>query len=155
MKNLILIVALTLLTGMTGLARADGVPLFTPAKANKALAQKYQSQLEWAGDTVTVKINPHALDSNVITVPIAGKTYRFVGRKTVSQMQVIENGQAAPHQMDSWSGDAGNLRVLLLSRTGDTVSGEISIDGDNYALMQDGMLIKRSSSRTPIQAVKK
>lgn len=143
MKHLFAVVVLML---VAGLARADGVPLFTAAPHNKALAQKY-AKTQWAGEMVTVKVNKFAIDSNVITVPIEGKEYRFIGSKKVVSMPAMEdNNKATMHYVDTWTGKAGPERTLNLSREGNSIGGQIQIDGRIYSLQPDGILVKSNTS---------
>src|SRR6186713_1890964 len=95
--------ALYALALVTGMAYAQsGVPLTTPA-APDARAEAKAREVG-AANVFPVKVNPAALESNIVTVTIEGKEYRFTGRKTPGQGTQHVNGKAVANTLETWTG---------------------------------------------------
>ena len=119
-----------------GLAHADGVPLLaTPAAFS---------------GTTSVKVNQFALDSQVITVQLEGKEYRFVGGLTgpMNVTTYVSGGRTVVDTSDRWLGGLdgpykdGANSMSLERYNGKEVTGTIYVRGQRYELMRGGVLMK-------------
>jgi len=131
------------------LAHADGVPLFTPAETvsedqlQRLEGHKSQS---WVVGIALVRTNPAAIDSNHITLQIAGKKYSFFGKKRPTQTYPyypVSNGPPVLIPSEPWIG-SGEVKgnVLRFSRTQGMIAGSISVDGKRYELVDDFALLE-------------
>ena len=125
-------------------AFADGVPLMAPAKAPTAADQAGQVELAkapWVASVTPLTFNQYALDSNVITLTIEGKDYKFVGGKDAASDPTMVNGVLTKSTTDGWTGDAGPGTSASFVRDGSSVTGQIFVNGTTYGLIS-GALVK-------------
>jgi hypothetical protein len=139
MKALILTAALAI----SSAAFAQGAPLLLPAKEQTPAQKAYAEARSKKPDVVKVTpytVDANALNSNVISITVEGKTYVFVGKR---------EKMSAEHE--SWSShDGRNTAALVRSDKG--VSGSLWLDGAPYQI-ENGLLIKEQAPSTPMRAV--
>ena len=129
-------------------AYADGVPLFTYSTAPPTAAQQEGANrfLPHRGvlSVDKIAINPAAMDSNIITATLDGKTVRFAGSlKRIDVDEVMNDGTKKTSSHDAWGGYSPDGALLSLVRHGGTrVNGSASDGkGQMYEIMASGLLI--------------
>jgi hypothetical protein len=130
--------ALYALALVAGIAQAQsGVALTTPAATN-AQAEAMKKEPGTAA-VYPVKVNPSALESNVVTMEIEGKTYRFVGKKKSAQGTHWVNGKEQAQTGDTWTGSDGPSTATFF-REGSSVYGRIDAEGEMFVLYNWGLV---------------
>ena len=86
---------------VAGIAHADGVPLLSPRAATAADDATLAAWDARGKKATPVTINPHALESNVITVEVEGKIYSFAGSRQTGGAEGIEG----------WVGDGNPVKA--------------------------------------------
>jgi hypothetical protein len=115
---LVLAVAAQAQSGALLLTPRDEVP------AERAQLTQMRAQ-PGAAAVSAITLNRHAMDSNVISATVDGKTYRFAGRKTGPD----------EHGHEQWIGFDG-ANSLSLVRNAATVMGSMVVDGKPYAMTE-------------------
>lgn len=146
--NRIVRAALLLLALVSGAVLADGVPLFIPAPMPTAAVA---GKMEVTKHTNFVKLHPltlnkNAFGSNVLTVTMDGKEYRFVGGP-----MAVQPGRA--DGFVSWAGKApGGGRLSMVAHGG--LAQQITLDlppARQFKLdLRSGALVETDRNVAPV-----
>ena len=132
-------------------AHADGVPLFTPTTTVAYIDREYIENLKkdpLVASVTPMTLNRNAVDSDVITVAIEGKEYRFVGKKQPPSFNAEYNNERWELNTDElWTGtsDVPENRALLI-RNRLWFTGTIHIGSQRYQVASFALIKFKSGS---------
>ncbi len=129
MKDLLISLVLVSLAFASTFARGQGVALTAPAASD---ARTEAKKLEPGIASVTpVKVNPSALESNIVNLTVEGTTYRFRGTKRPAHGTQFVNGRQQANTVEAWTGNDGD-NIAAFYRDGSSVYGQVTINGQRY-----------------------
>jgi len=136
---------------VTTVARADGVPLFTPTTTVAYIDREHIENLRkdpLVASVTPMTLNRNAVDSDVITVTIEGNEYRFVGKKQPPSFNAEYNNERWELNTDElWTGtaDVPENRALLI-RNKLWFTGTIHIGFRRYQVSSFALIKFKSGS---------